>query len=271
MTAYGFRTIQREQPALGAPLSDDVPRPWVNLRALGRNQVTTGINPIFSSTYVGHSPSNTPFGRGVRIDGAGGSGITHTFNDFPERQRYALAVLFTTEATASNQTIVGVNGGDNGIQVRINTSAQIDLLSEGAALLATSTYAGFTIGTTHCIVVIAASSTTEIYANGKHVLSYAGVVDNKLTNKYLTLGCRGGSTGEVLQGTIHEATMWNGSLPSLTKGMEISRDYYGTIFQRRRRVLSRAAAAAGGITGPLVMGGHLIKQGPLVGGRLALS
>lgn len=265
MTAYGYRTIQRDQPAIGAPLADAIPRPWVNLRALGRNHVTTGINPISSSNYIGHSARNTPWGRGIRIDGSAGSGISHTFADFPERQRYAAAVLFNVEV-GGYQTIFGINGSDNGIQVRINTSAQIDLLSEGAALLATSTYAGFTAGTTHCIVTIADGSATYIYANGRHILTYAGVVDNKLTVKFLTLGCRGGGTGEVLTGTIIEATMWSGTLPSRTQGMEISRDYYGTMFPRRRSALSRIAAAAG-ITGPLIGRGRLLHS-PLIGGRL---
>ncbi len=265
MTAYGYRTIQRDQPAIGAPLADAIPRPWVNLRALGRNHVTTGINPISSSNYIGHSARNTPWGRGIRIDGSAGSGISHTFADFPERQRYAVAVLFNVEV-GGDQTIFGINGSDNGIQVRINTSGQIDLLAEAAALLATSTFAGFTAGTTHSIVVIADGS-TYIYANGKHILTYAGVVDNKLSVKFLTLGCRGGGTNNVLTGTIIEATMWSGTLPSRSLGMEISRDYYGTMFPRRRSALSRIAAAAG-ITGPLIGRGRLLNS-PLIGGRLA--
>jgi len=266
MTAYGYRTIQRDQPAIGAPLSDEIPRPWVNLRALGRNHVTTGITPISSSNYIGHSARNTPWGRGIRIDGSAGSGISHTFADFPERQRYAAAVLFNVEVGGADQTIFGINGSDNGIQVRINTSSQIDLLAEASALLATSTYAGFTAGTTHCIVTIADGSATYIYANGRHILTYAGVVDNKVSVKFMTLGCRGGGTSNVLTGTIIEATMWSGTLPSRTQGMEISRDYYGTMFPRRRSVLSRTAAAAG-ITGPLIGRGRLLHS-PLIGGRL---
>lgn len=266
MPAYGFRTLQRDQPPLGTPLSDALPRPWVNLRALGRIHVTTGLNPISSSNYVGHSARSTPFGRALYIDGTTGSGIAHTFADFPERQRYAVAVLFSTDAVATTQTIFGINGGDNGVQVRINTSAQIDLLSEGSALLATSTYAGFTVRTTHCLFLLADGTSTYILANGKHILTYAGVVDNNLSSKYLTIGCRGGSTGEVLTGPVHELTMWSGTLPTLTQGMEICRDYYGSIFQRRRSVLSRTAAAAG-ITGPLIGRGRLLNS-PLIGGRL---
>lgn len=245
MAAHGYRLIQRDQPPQGAVLSEAIPRPWVCLRAMGRNHVTTGLNPISSSTYVGHSPVSTPHGRGIRIDGVAGSGISHTFADFPERQRYAVAVLFKTDAAATTQTIFGINGSDNGIQVRINTSAQIDLLAEASALLATSTYAGFTVRSTHSLVVIADGS-TYIYANGQHILTYAGVVDNKVSFKFMTLGCRGSSTGEVLDGTIIEATMWSGTLPSRTLGMEISRDYYGTMFQQRRRALNRTAAAGGG-------------------------
>lgn len=262
MTAYGFRTIQRDQPALGTPLSDAIPRPWVNLRALGRNHVTTGLNPISSSNYVGHSARNTPWGRGIRIDGSAGSGISHTFADFPERQRYAAAVLFNVEDISSNRTIFGINGSDNGIQVRINTSGQIELLAEASALLATSTFAGFTAGTTHSIVVIADGS-TYIYANGKHILTYAGVVDNKLSVKFMTLGARGAGTSEVMLGTIIEATMWSGTLPSRTQGMEISRDYYGTMFPHRRSVLSRTAAAAGAVFNPLSGRGGAAAQ-PLV-------
>lgn len=265
MAAHGYRLIQRDQPPQGAVLSEAIPRPWVCLRAMGRNHVTTGLNPISSSNYIGHSPASTTHGRGIRIDGISGSGISHTFADFPERQRYAVAVLFRVDGSAADQTIFGINGSDNGIQVRINTSAQIDLLAEGSALLATSTDASFTAGTTHCIVVIADGS-TYIYANGKHILTYAGVVDNKLSVKFMTLGCRGGGTNNVLTGTIIEATMWSGTLPSRTLGMEISRNYYGTMFQQRRRALNRTAAAAG-ITGPLIGRGRLLNS-PLIGGRL---
>lgn len=82
-----------------------------------------------------------------------------------------------------------------------------------------------------------------------------------------TLGCRGAGTSEAMLGTIIEATMWSGTLPSRTQGMEISRDYYGTMFPRRRSALSRIAAAAG-ITGPLIGRGRLLNS-PLIGGRLA--
>lgn len=260
MPAYGFRTLQRDQPPLGTPLSDALPRPWVNLRALGRIHVTTGLNPISSSNYVGNSARSTPFGRALYIDGIAGSGIAHTFSDYPERQRYAVAVLFSTDAAATTQTIFGINGGDNGIQVRINTSAQLEILSEGSALLATSTYAGFTVRTTHCLFLVADGTSTYVLANGQHILTYAGVVDNKLVSKYLTIGSRGGSTGEVLTGPVHELTMWSGTLPTLTQGMEISRDYYGTVFQRRRRAHSRVAAAGGLVFNPITGRGGAAAQ-----------
>ena len=122
-------------------------------------------------------------------------------------------------------------------QVRINTSEQLELLSEASALLATSSTAPFGNTTAvHAWSLCARrrNGPTTFYLNGKQVMSYAGAVDNKLISKYITFGRRGGS-GETLTGVIFDAVYWSGpsNVPTLGQAQEISRNYYGTVYAPR--------------------------------------
>lgn len=235
MGIRGSRLWSRQPPNGFIEINPALPNPFAIFRTLAdRQQIFPGpVNS--SSTWTGVGSRTFAGEAGLYTSGGG---VMHTLAAQPDRRVYAMALRFQQLTTGATQSIFGINGADNGTQVRINTSEQLELLSEASALLATSSTAPFGNTTTvHTLVVVCptTSGPTTFYLNGKQVMSYAGAVDNNLLSKYLTFGRRGGS-GETLTGVIFDAVYWSGpsNVPSLGQAQEISRDYYGTVYAPRR-------------------------------------
>ena len=225
----------RQPPSGYVDISPVLPNPFAVFRTLSdRQQIFPGpVNSSSTWTGVGHRSHGTELGIYMS-----GGGVMHTLAAQPDRQVYAMALRFQQLATATTQTIFGINGADNCTQVRINTSEQLELLAEASALLQTSSTAPFGVTrVVHTLVVVCptTSGSTYFYLNGKLLMSYAGAVDNKLLSKYVTFGRRGGS-GETLTGVIFDAVMWSGAgnVPTLGQAQEISQDYYGSVYAPRR-------------------------------------
>ena len=248
MALFGSRRWTRQPPSGFADINPALPNPWLVVRTLGdRQQVFP--TPAATTTYSGNASRGNGGELGVYVTGGG---IEHTFAGQFDRQIYAVAVRFQQLATAATQTIFGINGDDNGTQVRINTSEQLEVLSQGVALLQTSTTAPF--GDTraiHTLVAVCPTTTgpTTFFLNGKQVMAYAGCVDNKTVSKLFTLGKRGG-TGEALTGVIYDAIYWSGAgnVPTLSEAQAISQDYYGEVYAPVRRRKLIISAPGGGVS-----------------------
>ena len=248
MSLFGSRRWTRQPPSGFADINPALPNPFAVFRTLSdRQQIFPGpVNSSSTWTGVGHRSHGTELGMYMS-----GGGVMHTLAAQPDRQVYAMALRFQQLTTATTQTIFGINGADNGTQVRINTSEQLELLSEGSALLQTSTTAPFgSTSAVHTLVVVCptSSGSTYFYLNGKLLMAYAGAVDNKISFKYITFGRRGNS-GETLTGVIFDAVMWSGAgnVPTLGQAQEISsQDYYGAIYAPRRARKLFLNSAGGG-------------------------
>lgn len=260
------RKWTRQPPNGYVEIGGDLPNPFAIFRTLSdRQQIFPGpVNS--SSTWTGVGSRSMAGEMGLYTSGGG---VMHTLAAQPDRQVYAMALRFQQLTTATTQTIFGINGADNGTQVRINTSEQLELLSEASALLQTSTTAPF--GDTraiHTLMVVCptTSGSTTFFLNGKQEMAYAGAVDNKTLSKYITFGRRGNS-GETLTGVIFDAVYWSGAgnVPTLAQAQEISRDYYGTIYAPRRVGIFIGSVAGGGgsVFNPLSGRGGAAAQ-PLV-------
>lgn len=262
MAIRGFRRWNRQPPNGFVEVAGDLPNPFAIFRTLAdRQQIFPGpVNS--SSTWTGVGSRTFAGEAGLYTSGGG---VMHTLAAQPDRQVYAMALRFQQLTTATTQTIFGVNGADNGTQVRINTSEQLELLSEASALLATSSTAPFGNTTAvHTLVVVCPTTTgpTSFYLNGRLLMSYAGAVDNKNLSKYITFGRRG-NAGETLTGVIFDAVYWSGpgNVPTLAQCQDISRDYYGTIYAPRRLGPLLGVAAAGGGATVAVPAGSLTLAG----------
>lgn len=262
MAIRGSRKWVRQPPNGFVEINGDLPNPFAIFRTLAdRQQIFPGpVNS--SSTWTGVGSRTFAGEAGLYTSGGG---VMHTLAAQPDRRVYAMALRFQQLTTATTQTIFGINGADNGTQVRINTSEQLELLSEAAALLATSSTAPFGNTTTvHTLVVVCptTSGPTSFYLNGRLLMAYAGAVDNKNVSKYVTFGRRGNS-GDTLTGVIYDAVMWSGAgtVPKLAQCLEISRDYYGTIYAPRKHgSFIRAPAAVGAVFNPLTGRGGAAAQ-----------
>lgn len=235
MGIRGSRLWSRQPPNGFIEINPSLPNPFLIARTGFDRQQAFPAAAVASTTISGNASRSFQGELGVYVTGGG---IQHTLVAQPYRQIYAVAVRFQQLTTGATQTIFGFNGVDNGTQIRINTSEQLELLAEGSALLATSSSAPFGNTTRiHTLVAVApaTSGTTYFYLNGSQVMTYAGVVDNKNLSKIITFGRRGGA-GETLTGVIFDAVYWSGAgnVPSLGQAQEISRDYYGTVYAPRR-------------------------------------
>jgi len=238
MTALLSRA-RRTQPPVGAPAGTYAPRPTLLLRPLGARHAPSAA--IASSTYSGVTADVTARGRSLRIAGGSSDGILHTLVEQPDRNAYTVAVVFQIDSLAANSTIFGVNGI---LQVRVNTSGQVELLWEGSALWATSTRALYAGSIATLVVSNRSGGPLTAYVNGESWVSYAGGQDIYITDKYLTLGRRN-STGEVLTGHVVEAAFWSGWTAEAERAREVSREYFARVFAPRDDLLPPASAGGG--------------------------
>lgn len=264
MGIRGSRRWTRQPPNGIVEINGDLPNPFAIFRTLADRQQIFPIPVNSSSTWTGVGSRTMAGEFGLYMSGGG---VMHTLAAQPDRRVYAMALRFQQLTTATTQTIFGINGADNGTQVRINTSEQLELLSEASALLATSSTAPFGNTTTvHTLVVVCPTTTgsTTFYLNGRQLMAYAGAVDNNTISKYITFGRRGDS-GETLTGVIFDAVYWSGNVPTLAQCQDISRDYYGTVYAPRRvgAFISSVGGGGGFVFNPLTGRGGAAAQ-PLV-------
>lgn len=273
---------RQDQPQLNVGLSERLPTPFCVARPLGnswRAETYRGAVLTSVTTYGTVARALSRAGEGLSYGSAGSLFTFGSAGTNWSRTSWCFAGSFMTTATGANQTIVSINGDLSGLQLRINTSQQIDLLAEANALLSTSS---LTVSANAIYYYSVCSSallgTTEVWLNGQRWITYAGTIDNKdpATAMRFYLGRRLTSASEMFTGSMfgpHAFWALAAGLiptPQQQQWMTSAPGLRAALFRQRTRP-QRIAAAAAGITGPLVMGGHLIKQGPLIGGRLALS
>lgn len=244
MVAVTTRRGLTTQPGPDAPLSSAIAAPFVVFRPFGPSQIARAQpGVIVSSTYTGTTAVGGPFGRGPRLAGGTSDGIEHVLSQEVDRTRYALAVQFRVENNGVTQTVATIHAGTTtGLQIRINTSSQLELLSEGAALLGTSTFAGYIAGTTHTVVVVN-DGTLTAYSGGAPRLTVSGGHTLAATTTSVVFGRRQ-QAGEKFAGTILEAALWTEKVPNVQQALAISRDYFGTMFAPRQVLVPAAGAGA---------------------------
>lgn len=277
------RSSPRQHPApYHVGLSSRLPTPFMIARPMGNSwRVETFRGAVLTSvtTYGTLAKTLSRVGEGLAYGSAGSLFTFDAAGANWARSSWCFAGQFITTTTASIQTLASINGDINGLQLRINTSGQFEILSEGAALLDTSS---LTVSAntpyTYSVCSSALLSSTEVWVNGQRWINYAGTIDIKdpATAMRIYVGRRLTAADNFLVGSAFDALgFWaHGAgfipTPQQQQWMTSAPGLRAALFCQRTRP-QRLAAAAAGITGPLVMGGHLINQGPLVGGRLALS
>lgn len=245
------------QPSLAVGLSRKLPTPLCVMRPLGAAwKIDTFRGAIVSSqtTYGTVTKTLSRAGEGV-VYSSGGSLITFDgTNGTPwDRSSWCFAGTFITSSTASIQTLVSINGDLNGLQFRINTSAQLEILLEGAALLDTST-ATVSVNTPHTYSVCSSSllGTTQVWLNGQRVINYAGTIDLKdpATAMRFYLARRVTAADNFLVGSMYSAAFWAlgpGQLPT-PQHQQAFTSYPGlraAVYRGRRRIVPFFAAASG--------------------------
>jgi len=238
------------QPPIGLQyrFNPALPQPWAVFRPLGDKLQAYGA-AITSTTYTSVTAATTRDGYGIKIAGAGGDGVKVAYTDQMDRSTWAVAVIVRVDGSGTTQTIIGMNGDLNGLQARVNTSAQLELLRQGAVLLVTSSYAGFTAGSVHCVVIRNPNGTSDsitAWANGKLIATNSSGVDNSASDSALYFGQRFAGVSQSLNGAIVEAAHWSGTIPTAEQCQAISADYWGTVVEPRRAPGGIPGAAAGG-------------------------
>lgn len=220
-------------PDLGATPSPELPKPWAVFRAQGNERLLPWRGAVSGVSYSGNSAAGNPQGPAVRFAGGTSDGAQFTYVDQPDRTSYAAYVLFRIRAVSANHTVLGLDGGTP-LQLRVNSSFQLEALSEGAALLATSTYAGFVAGSVHRIFVrMQPGGPLVIVRNGQTIISYASGQDIGIVQKRITFGRRSG-TGETADMDMVEAWHWSGSTPSLEQGRRLTVDPFNTLYDAQQ-------------------------------------
>lgn len=238
------------QPPIGLQykLNPALPQPWAVFRPLGDKLQAYGA-AITSTTYTSVTAATTRDGYGIKIAGAGGDGVKVAYTDQMDRSTWAVAVIVRVDGSGTTQTIIGMNGDLNGLQARVNTSAQLELLRQGAVLLVTSSYAGFTAGSVHCVVIRNPNGTSDsitAWANGKLIATNSSGVDNSASDSALYFGQRFAGVSQSLNGAIVEAAHWSGTIPTAEQCQAISADYWGTVIEPMRTPGGIPGAAGGG-------------------------
>lgn len=277
------RSSPRQQPApVNVALSGRLPTPFCVGRVMGnswRGEAYRGAVLTSVTTYGTIARALSRAGEGLSYGSAGSLFTFDTAGTNWSRTSWCFAGQFLTAATGSYQTLVSINGDVNGLQLRINPSNQLEILSEGAALLDTSSLT-ITVNAINTFSVCSSAllGTTGVWVNGQRFINYANTIDIKDpgTSMRFYIGRRVTAADNFLVGSMFDViAFWAlgaGFIPTPQQQQAFTSapGLRAALFRQRTRPQLLAAAAAG-ITGPLVMGGHLINQGPLVGGRLALS
>lgn len=233
----------RGQPPNSAPVrAFGIPQPHLILRPNGLVFEATGAK-VSSQVQVNPTRANTRGMRGIEYPGAAGDGSTVFMADLFDRNSYAVAVTFRVDSIASEGTVVAIN---QQIQLRVNTSGQLDLLQEAVSLLGTSTAAIYTPGSVHTVVVVIRSGGPSlVYSGGSERIRSTTGVDGTNVYAELGLGRRLRGTSQALDGAIYEAALWAGSIPDPAQAAAISADYYGAMFAARRTYIPSLAAGGG--------------------------
>ncbi|HNB43335.1 MAG TPA: hypothetical protein PLL72_03970 [Burkholderiaceae bacterium] len=209
---------------------------------------------ILSGTgYTGITLDQSRVGWGVKSAAGTSDGIVLTLSSSGTnwgRTTYCAAFRVRIDSVpGSAGTICSFNGALSGLQVRINSSSQLQILAEANALLDTSTYAGFTAGSIHDVVVLcsAALNAIMVWANGSLIINYTGTQDNKDPATAMEVALlRRGNTGEKLAGTLFGFSFWSGvglvPSPAHCREMSAAPGTYAA-YRPRRRVRPLAAAS----------------------------
>ena len=259
---------RKAQPTLNATPSNRLPPAFLQCRPRDGGATPLYIDSprgaIVSGTgYTGITLDQSRVGWGVKSAAGASDGIVITLSTSGtqwDRTTWAWAGLVRVDSVpGSAGAIVALNGTLNGLELRINSSSQIELLSEAAALLATSSYAGFTAGSIRHVGVLcsAALSTTYVIVDGSIVITYAGTIDNKDPSSAMEMALlrRGNTTSEKLAGTLFGCSFWTGvsATPSLALFRELLTPPGGGVYaayRARRRVRP-----------PVASGSTLLAQG----------
>lgn len=233
-------------PDVGATPSSELPKPWAVFRAQGNERLLPWRGAVSGVSYSGNSGGATPAGVAVRFAGAAGNGVQLTFADAPDRANYCIAVLVRINAVAGNDTIFALDMG-NPLQARITAANRLELLAEGAALLATSTYAGFTAGALRWVVVSNVNGNTgplEAYAAGQKIIALGSGKDvGGGATKDLYLGRRALGTSQPADCSIVECWVWSGTLPSPEQRRRITVDGFNTLYAPQQIFISAGGPA----------------------------
>lgn len=245
----------RGQPPNSTPTRAlGIPRPHLILRPNGLAFEAIGAK-VSSQTHTNPSVANTRGMRGIEYPGAAGDGGSVFLSDFFDRNSYAAAVVFRVDSIASEGTVVAIN---QQIQLRVNTSGQLELLQEAVALLGTSAAAIYTAGSVHTVVVVIRSGgPSVVYSGGSERIRSTTGVDGTNIYAELGLGRRLRGTSQALDGAIYEAALWAGSIPDPAQAAAISADYYGAMFASRQ-LLAKAAAAGASFNPAWAIGSNAI-------------
>lgn len=237
------------QPPLNARTSERLPPPFLTTRP------RTGATPlqidsprgaiVTGNGYTGITLDQSRVGWGVKSAAGTSDGIVITLSSSGtnwDRTTYCAAFRIRVDSVpGSAGTICSFNGALSGLQVRINSSSQLQILAEANALLGTSTYAGFTAGSIHDVVVLcsAALNTITVWANGSLIISYAGTQDNRDPATAMEVALlRRGNTGEKLAGTLFSFLFWSGvdmvPSPALCRELSTALGTYAAYRPRRR-------------------------------------
>lgn len=247
------------QPRMNAAPNSRLPPAFLQCRPRDGGSTPLYIDSprgaILSGTgYTGITLDQSRVGWGVKSAAGTSDGIVLTLSTSGttwDRTTYCAAFRVRIDSVpGSAGTICSFNGALSGLQVRINSSSQLQILAEANALLDTSTYAGFTAGSIHDVVVLcsAALNAIMVWANGSLIINYTGTQDNRdpATSMEVAL-LRRGNTGEKLAGTLFGFSFWTGVglVPSPAQAREITTTQggYYSVFRSRRRVRPLFAGA----------------------------
>ena len=243
------------QPPISARLIDRLPPPFVIFRPRpvgAQLYIDSPRGAIPSGAgYTGITADQSRYGWGLKSAGGTSDGIAITFSSSGtlwDRTTWCWAGLVRIDTVALG-AIVALNGTLNGLELRINTSNQVELLNEGVALLATSTYAGFTAGAIRAVAVLCSAALNQVlvYVDGQLVITYSGTIDNKDPTSAMEIAMlrRGNTSSDKLPGTLFGAVFWSGvgltPAPQAVRELTSAPGYFN-IFRKRRRGPMFAAA-----------------------------
>lgn len=214
------------QPPLGTPTKTI---PYLVFRPMGGRQQVFGRGNVSSSTYTNITPISHLGMMGLNCPGTAGDGIYHQFSTLIDRWNWAIACRFRIDSIASEGTIFALN---QQLQVRINTSGQVEILQEAVSFLGASTYAGFTAGTTHTMVLTNRNGgPLVVYSNGVERFRSATPIDGSTVFGEIGFGQRLRGTSQALDGIIFEGALWSGLIPNEIEARQISENYFASVFE----------------------------------------